>query len=49
MAIKALKDYIEVEKANKKAVTYTARATLSQLSNDLINLSYKFLNTIKGE
>lgn len=45
--IKALKDYIEVEKANRKAVTSTAVNTLTQLENDLINLSYEYLETIK--
>lgn len=46
-AIKALKDYIEVEKTNRKAVTNTAQNTLSQLENDLINLGYEYLETIK--
>lgn len=46
-AIKALKDYIEVEKANRKAVTSTAQNTLSQLENDLINLTYEYVETIK--
>lgn len=45
--IKALKDYIEVEKANRKAVTSTAVNTLSQLENDLINLSFEYLENIK--
>lgn len=46
-AIKALKDYIEVEKANRKAVTSTAQNTLSQLENGLINLTYEYVETIK--
>lgn len=46
-AIKALKDYIEVEKTNRKAVTNTAQNTLSQLENDLINLGYEYFETIK--
>lgn len=46
-AIKALKDYIEVEKANRKAVTLTAKQSLTELEQALINNSFDFLETIK--
>lgn len=46
-AIKALKDYIEVAKANKKSITSTAQNTLSQLEKDLTNLTYEYVETIK--
>lgn len=46
-AIKALKDYIEVEKANRKAVTNTAKQSLTELEQALINNSFDFLGTIK--
>ena len=47
--IKLLKDFIEVEKTLKKAITTIAQNNLSDLSIELVENIYEKVRTIKGE
>jgi hypothetical protein len=46
-AIKHLKDFIEVEKANKKIVTQTAKDDLENLSSLMIDIALNNIMEIK--
>lgn len=48
-AIKALKDFIEVEKVNRKAITETAKQDLTDLGHYLIVQCCESLDCIKKE
>ena len=47
--IKHLKDFIEVEKTLKKAITPIAQNNLSDLSVELVEKVYENVKVIKGE
>jgi hypothetical protein len=47
--IKHLKDFIEIEKLNKKTITEKAKYELKELSKIMINVCENNIKEIKGE